>query len=273
MISSDSPEIMSYVRGVFARMRLPAPSGSLPLDRALIVTSERQRGIRFNGEPLELTAQQMSTDEQLGFYGSSRLFRESFRRNATWRSFHGAALLVGERAVVLAADSGIGKTTLALALVRRGARFYSDEFVFVRRSDRYVSGYPRTLLLREPTPALLGDERLAELCGSSSWRLGDGGRRWDFVDPVDLFGPEVLAEPAPLGAIVLLERRTDGAAPTLRRIPTALASLDVSPRLHSHEVGFGRLVELAELFAGVPTYGLSLGDLEATADMLWEALT
>ncbi|MGP6159054.1 MAG: hypothetical protein ACLPYS_16355 [Vulcanimicrobiaceae bacterium] len=273
MISSDSPEIMRYVRGAFGRMRRPDPSGTCPLDRAEIAVAPARRGIRFNGEPIELPAEEMTTDAQLGWYGSSRLFRESFRRNDAWRGFHGAALRLGGHAFVLVGDSGVGKTTLTLALLSLGATFYSDEFAFVRRSDRMVCGYPRTLVVRRDTPALLADRRLERFCSPAEARPSAGGPVWDFVDAADLFGNEVFAEPAPLGAILLLVRPERPQEPSLEPVATALAALDVSPRLNRGEMGFGRVTDVAELLAGTRTFRLSLGPPATTAALLRERLT
>jgi hypothetical protein len=272
MISSDSLEIMAYIGNAFARTRRAAPSGSVPLDRAEITVSPQRRGIRFNGEPIELPPEEIATDIQLGWYGSSRLFRESFRRTPAWRGFHGAAVRIGKSAVVLVADSGAGKTTLALALLARGASFYSDEFVFVRRHDRLVWGYPRTLFVRRGTLALVADERLNALCTPADARLTSGGPVWDFVDVAAAFGPDVLAEPAPLGAIVLLTRPDEPREPALEPIPATLAALDISPRLNRGETGFGRVTDLAETLSGTPAYRLTLGAPAPTAALLWERL-
>jgi hypothetical protein len=253
-------------------MRRDAPSGSLTLDRAEIAVAPAKRGLRFNGEPIPLPVAESGSDAQLGWYGSSRLFRESFRRNSGWRGFHGAALRIGQRGVVLVADSGAGKTTLALSLLARGAGFYSDEFAFVRCRDRLVRGYPRTLVVRRETLELLANERLQRLCAPSRARPTARGHVWDFVDVSDLFGPGVLAEPAPLGAIVLLAREDGARLPVLEPLPAALAALNISPRLNSAQTGFSRLTGLAELLAGTPAYRLTLGLPAPAAELLWERL-
>jgi hypothetical protein len=60
---------------------------------------------------------------------------------------HAAVLAYNDAAIVLPGRSGIGKSTLALALIRAGAIYYSDEFaVFNRRAE--VLPYPRPLAVR-----------------------------------------------------------------------------------------------------------------------------
>jgi len=60
---------------------------------------------------------------------------------------HAAVLAYNDGAIVLPGRSGIGKSTLALALICAGATYYSDEFaVFNRRAE--VIPYPRPVTVR-----------------------------------------------------------------------------------------------------------------------------
>jgi hypothetical protein len=160
----DSPEIRDYVRSTYARTRIARPVRGVPLDRAAIHGSGPQPSVEFNGTKIDLEKSTAHSAFRFGFYGSNRLFRESFRRNDAWLSFHGAALALPAGAIVAVAESGAGKTTLALALLDRGARLLSDEFVFVRKTDRVVSGYPRTFMIREPALAQIENRRVHQRC-------------------------------------------------------------------------------------------------------------
>ncbi len=58
-------------------------------------------------------------------------------------ALHAAAVVIGGRAVVLAGDSGAGKSTTALALLRRGHRLLSDDQALIDPDTRLVaSGVP-----------------------------------------------------------------------------------------------------------------------------------
>jgi len=266
----DSPQIRDYVRTTYARTRISQPLAGIPLDRAAIRAGAR--GIEFNGASLEVDGV-VDNDFRFGFYGSSRLLRESFRRNDAWLSFHGAAIAMPAGALVIVAESGAGKTTLALALLDRGARLLSDEFVFVRKKDRNVSGYPRTFMIREPALAQISNPRIRERCTpENAVPSSTGVSVWHGIDPLDVYGPAVYAPPTPLAAIVLLER-SDGDKPSCcRQIPAGVASLELARRFNSNAEGFGRLSDLATIFAGVHAYRLAVGDVAAAAAELHEIL-
>lgn len=65
--------------------------------------------------------------------------------------FHAATLSRRGKGIILAADSGCGKTTLTLALVRQGFKFLSDEVAALSLKDGKLTPYPRCLLLRMGT--------------------------------------------------------------------------------------------------------------------------
>jgi hypothetical protein len=264
----DSPQIRDYVRTTYARTRIAEPVAGLPLDRAAICRRDGRDGIEFNGSPVDLEGAATS-EFGLGFYGSNRLFRESFRRNEAWLSFHGAAVALPAGALVVVAASGAGKTTLALALLDRGARLLSDEFVFVRKDDKVVWGYPRTFMIREPALAQIANPKIRERCRAADAKVSSGGFNiWHAIDPVDVYGPRVYAQPAPLAGIAILERTGDDGATLCERIAPAVASLEVSRRLNSNAEGFGRLSGVAGVFAGVRAYRVAFGEVSRAAGEL-----
>mgnify|MGYP001817061777 CR=1 FL=1 len=65
--------------------------------------------------------------------------------------FHAASLSYQEKGIILAADSGCGKTTLALALVRQGFQFLSDEVAALAFPAGELAPYPRCLWVRAGT--------------------------------------------------------------------------------------------------------------------------
>ncbi|MCK5718073.1 MAG: hypothetical protein KAH77_11335, partial [Thiomargarita sp.] len=71
--------------------------------------------------------------------------------------FHAAALSHGKKGVIIAADSGCGKTTLALALVRKGFKLLSDETAALNLSTGTLTPYPRCLWIRAGTRRVFQD--------------------------------------------------------------------------------------------------------------------
>jgi len=65
--------------------------------------------------------------------------------------FHAAALSRNGKGIIVAADSGCGKTTLTLALVRQGFQCLSDETAALDLSNGELAPYPRSLWVRAGT--------------------------------------------------------------------------------------------------------------------------
>jgi len=63
---------------------------------------------------------------------------------------HGAALADREQGLILAASSGLGKSTLTLELLRRGKKFLSDELACLDREGGELRAFPRALSISRP---------------------------------------------------------------------------------------------------------------------------
>ncbi|WP_417451695.1 HprK-related kinase A [Kordiimonas sp.] len=62
--------------------------------------------------------------------------------------FHAGVVAKGDEAVLVAAHSGGGKSTLTAALMENGYRLLSDEFAVLRRSEPKLQPYPRPVSLK-----------------------------------------------------------------------------------------------------------------------------
>jgi hypothetical protein len=122
--------------------------------------------------------------------------------------FHAGVVARNGRAVVLAADSAHGKTTLVLDLVRRGFAFLSDDVAALSRADGRVYPFPRSLRVRKATLALVGMPELARV-----------GRVWldKLLLDFDALGIGQVSAPVPLGAIIVVEARQRLVRPTCDR--------------------------------------------------------
>jgi hypothetical protein len=108
---------------------------------------------------------------------------------------HAAVVAKANEAIILAGDSGHGKTTLALALVRRGYRILSDELAALGRADHLVHSFPRGLHIRPGTLERLG--------WTAPPRLPSHGSDTLTVDIEDL-APGCLAAPARVRHVIIL---------------------------------------------------------------------
>jgi hypothetical protein len=126
-------------------------------------------------------------------------------------ALHAAAVETSLGVVAIAAPGGMGKSTLAAELVRRGHRFFCDD-VLVLGSGEGAEAYPGSPHMNLD---LVGDGAGATFAGSTLGVLS--GERWIAVG-------DYASRPAPVAAIVLLERAA-GLSLEARSLPTSPLTL------------------------------------------------
>ena len=109
---------------------------------------------------------------------------------------HAGVVSHNGQGIILAADSGHGKTTLVLELVRRGTKFLSDEMAALGRADGRVYPFPRSLRVRPGTLELTGFAEAA--AGAPTW-LGK------LLLDIEEIQPGSLGEAAPLTHVIILQ--------------------------------------------------------------------
>jgi hypothetical protein len=114
-----------------------------------------------------------------------------------YEALHASAIRSPWGAVAIAAPSGMGKTTLALELMRRGWPMLSDDVLALAATSRGVSAHPGTPHMN----VAIGSSE-----GPSAQEIGPtlavlAGERW-------VAAREAASEACPVRAICLLERRT-----------------------------------------------------------------
>ena len=109
---------------------------------------------------------------------------------------HAGGVSYDDQGLVLAADSGHGKTTLVLELVRRGFKFLSDEMAALGRADGRVYPFPRSLRVRPGTLEMSGFPGAAT--GAPEW-LGK------LLLDIDEIQPGSLGEAVSLTHVVILQ--------------------------------------------------------------------
>lgn len=122
--------------------------------------------------------------------------------------FHASGVVIDGRARLLAGAPGAGKSSIAAALVRDGARLLGDDGIAIEHSGETLVAHPgtRSLDLRAAEEQRLSTREQAQTGvlydpsgeQGAARRAGSLGKRRYLVD--------VLANPAPLGDLFLLER-------------------------------------------------------------------
>lgn len=201
---------------------------------------------------------------------------------------HAAAVAHAGRGLAVAGFSGMGKSTLSLRLMSRGATFVSNDRVLVERGNDVAAprclGIPKQprinpgTILANPdlAPVLTEEERitLSALPPDDLWHLE---RKYDAII-ADCFGPGRFVPQAPLDALVILNWRRNTGEPLRVRMDSAENRPDLLPAFMKSTGVFylpgpggwdedpGH-AEYARGLAGVPIIELSGGvDFDAAAD-------
>jgi hypothetical protein len=153
------------------------------------------------------------------------------------------------------AESGGGKTTTSLSLVRLGAKLVSDDLVVVSPSGNKATAYglPKPLNLREPTLKYFEELRRSAppanpLTGKSS------------VIPQSVYGTACLAASCSINVLYFLNLSDSG--PSLSRLGVGVA---LEKLLDSHAfcvmqpTGGDSIVGFCDLLSLVPAYQLDTG--------------
>jgi hypothetical protein len=147
-LTADDPEIaavLTDVFGAFADDFQEPPTISLDV---------RREGAGFELAIGTESAVACPTTSALVHTVDKHLTIEVQRRRADLLFVHAAVLHRDSRALVLAGDSGHGKSTTAWALARNGFGFMSDELAPIDPRTRLVESYPRALGLKRVLPGL-----------------------------------------------------------------------------------------------------------------------
>ena len=153
VLETDSLAFLDHFDRAYARFRA-AEDPAAPLYRVML-----------NGDPRAIIAGQTThatSADALRQYAHGAILKAVMARVQDHFLFHAAALCTnGDQGQILAGDAGLGKTTLTLALIRRGFRFLSDDVTAVGQADGRLDPFPRRLGFRSPA-GLPGEKSLVD---------------------------------------------------------------------------------------------------------------
>ena len=170
---------------------------------------------------------------------------------------HAAVVERDGRCLLIAAESGTGKSTLTFALQSRGWRYLSDELAPIDISQCSVWPYRHALCLKSlpPEPYALLPPHIAT-------------DRTLHV-PANRLNSVTSDEPQPLGGLVFLQRDQDTRAPSIREINTA----EATTRLYGNTLNAlahpnAGLDTAAKIAGSIPAWHLEVGDLDLSCELL-----
>lgn len=184
------------------------------------------------------------------------MFREIFLENQQVL-FHSAALACPDgTGMLLLADSGGGKTTTSLSLMRLGSKLLGDDLIIAgeENSAFFLHGFPEPLNLTEQTIAFYD-----ELAYLKSLETPAGSKV--IFSPQDIYGPFCFQEKVPLN-VVYIVHKSQG-TPYVEQLSTQ-ESLGFLLRAHTFarcqsisRIALGRIYQIID---SVPVYRLHTGN-------------
>jgi hypothetical protein len=201
-------------------------------------------------------ATECATLSDLAYAVDKNLVLEVQRHRPDLLFVHAAVLEHEGRAILLAGDSGSGKSTTALGLTRLGFRLMSDELAPIDPRALTVEAYPRALGLKRVPP------------GQTIPMPARTLERTIHV-PVTALGQVAVPPRSRLSRIFFVRHAPEARAPQL----TPLSAAETAARLYvqclnalAHPAA--GLDAVADIAAGVPGYSFTTADLEASCRLV-----
>lgn len=254
-LRSNVPEAQSLIAGLYRNFVAPSFDG--PVAEAII---ERESEGWFSWRLVEkggVTATLPSALWNLEAALCERIIRSQRRSIA----IHAATIPVGNSMALLAGRSEAGKTTLSLALARRGFRVAGDDVALIDPETLNVLPIPRCFHVDDPGAILLEADGL---------RLPAAWPRFRFIVPDD-FG--IATKPPGRARWLIFMRGPRAGYPSIEPVPQA----EMTARVLS-ETGQGPLSDsetvrvICGLAAGASCFALTPGALGETADAIADLL-
>lgn len=264
------------VPGRAIRLRLTEVSQPVPFPDASSVDEDEHGHPRMRGASVEAIVDLANLAIDVRRWPTASLDSTTARTSVlTWAlclalrelgivPLHAAALVHGDRAIVIVGDSGVGKTTTALALVAAGCVPLHDDHVFVRRqcSEWDLLSAPESFRVTPETLAAFSHlgtrgQALPEIGKHEFTPTGTGARRCDrFHGEVQLLFPRqhsqatmihAMASAEALGELMVASRSvTEGGRARTRRHAAILAQLADASRPVRIDLG-GDLLKRPEI--------------------------
>ena len=256
-LRSNVPEVQHLMSGLYRNFLTSSPKGDVA--DAVIETHDSGEGFCWRlGEKAGATSTLPSALWNLEAALCETIIRTQRRSIA----IHAATIQIADSLAIVAGCSQAGKTTLSLALARRGLPVLGDDVALVEPETLKVLPIPRCFHV---------DDGGADLLEADGLRLPDAWPRFRFIVPSDFGTP---AKPPGRARCLIFMQGPRAAHPSI----TPVSQAEMTARLLS-ETGQGPLTDsetvavICGLAAGASCFALAPGPLGETADAVAALLT
>lgn len=225
-LRTDLPQILQDFTGMYSRfqadflgdadMTMHALRTPAEFRYPYVLLMSPKPGLRLKGDFSAVSYLSREEDLLLQVHNETEVYL--LTNNPNYAFIHGAALEKDGIGYIMPAESGLGKTTLTLALLKDGFHFMTDEFAVLDSSNRLLLPYPRNLSVRENSLRLFPD-----LFGrrDSFPKIGSNAEGLYSIDPIENI-PCTQGSPCPVRYIIF-PRYDPVNGPALRKIPKSEA--------------------------------------------------
>lgn len=195
-IKSDSPAYINLFHSMYHRFKA---NGHAPKTKSLAEFTVLTKPNNRWGQPVLILDEQVwpiNDRRLLEGYAYESVLNAIVAKVRSHFLIHAGVVSCNGEGIVIAADSGHGKTTLVLQLIKQGCKFLSDEMAAIGRSDNKVYPFPRALRLRPDTLAKVG---FSEATGKGSTWLDK------LLLDIEDIQPNSTGQPVPINYIIFLK--------------------------------------------------------------------
>lgn len=222
---------------------------SAPADTPSIVVRASNKG--FQVTVPDGSTHSVTTTSELVYYLEKTVIIEVQKQRPDLLFLHAAALESNGRGIILAGDTGAGKSTTTWALLQEGFGYLSDELSAISLDSMEVLPYPHALCLKRQPP--------------SPYALPEG--TLDLGATIHVPTPEmtcpIVRQARPLAAVLLIGHDPNAGAPEIRELtPSEAAARLYVTALNSLAHPEAGLPAVLRIASRVPSFVMVTADLQ-----------
>lgn len=266
-VQSDLAEVVEDLAVLYGGCSQDGPTGNGPAIRMEVRRSKRslfggsEYVVSGDGEPLWSTRRRCEVLPYVEWGINWRLIAT----RPEYLQLHAATLSCAGQGLLLAGESGFGKSTLAAALMARGWSYLSDEFALIEPGTLQLHPFPKALCIKSGSFGLV--ERLDLPLRRRRHYVKALKGRVGYVSPHEA-GPNVVADPCPVRWIVF-PRYDEGQEPQLYPISRAQAAMSLAGFAFNRQMFGERATSiLGDVVRGARCFGMRSGPIDETCDLI-----